>query len=90
MLKGLRITETGTDLECGFYHIVFENGKTLQACLFVNDRGDYTPAIESDDCGFDWGTSGETNRWAFTEDGDSSEALAFLLKQAKIDGIEII
>jgi len=93
-LNDLKITNTESNIDNGFFFVEFENGKSLQCCLkSYQDDADsepyYVDQIEVCNSGYTEGLCGDCNEWAAI-DGEWSHIEEFLIDQARLVGIEIV
>ena len=88
-MESLKITNVEFDLICGFFHVEFDNGRSVQCCLAGREDGKgYRKAISRHNNGHDRGICRDTNAWA-VERGEF-DVNSLLLKQARKAGLRII
>jgi hypothetical protein len=71
-------------LEYGFFHIEFNNEKSIQCCLKEGKKG-FIKEISASDTGASWGICGDVNSWF----GDYEICEKILLQEARKQGVRI-
>jgi hypothetical protein len=93
-MDNLKIIQSVSLQEYGFFFVEFDNGLSVQCCLKANKRigGEfcgYANQIEGDNSGFNEGISFDCNAWAIIKYGEDA-VLDFLVDAARKKGIEIV